>query len=481
MCARIFSNPQLEGNDQVTDETPEIIEQKKAELGENDPRLKFEQHYASRGVGVTWRWSDPYFNLVAEFPNGRKKRRQIVTAQMAGDYWSIEYPEFTYLGDFDAALFPGKRTIEASILPVSPTAIFQDLPGVRRIGSSQMELELDDEIDSGTQGPGARLRDTAWVLEFTAMPDLSNLRVEMGSASREFNVVSDRSRRRLTSRDREPLPNGLGRFTTIRISGVEATRHDAALDILNRISGAAFFEMDLQYGMGATLAPSYASERERTLARVRRRQERAQEAPRTPRNQYPEKPLSLYWYGRSSSGLPLLQYLAYYQVLEYFFPSFSRRETLERLRNELLDPRFRPDDDNNLVRVINLASGTGRGFISEREQLRSTIGGCVTESHIREFIEGSEFLSEHFSGQQKIKDVARVNLADKGGDLLTSVSNRVYDIRCRIVHAKEDGGTSAVDLLLPSSREAEALGADIELIKFLAQKVLIAGASRLSV
>jgi hypothetical protein len=279
------------------------------------------------------------------------------------------------------------------------------------------------------------------------------------------------------SRDREPLPYGLGRFTTIRISGVNVTRHDEALDLLNRISGAVFFELDLQYGAAPMLVPSLEANRARAGTRLQ--QEMAQAAPRNPRNQYPEKPLSLYWYGRSSRGIPLLEYLAYYQVLEYFFPSFSHRDTLEKLRNELLDPRFRAEDDGHLVRILNLASGTGKGYGSEREQLRSTVGGCVTESHIRDFIESNEALADHFSGKQRIKDVALLDLKAGNSDLLTAVSNRVYEIRCRIVHAKEDGGKSSADPLLPFSKEAEALGPDIELVKFLAQKVLIAEASRL--
>ncbi|MFF0062654.1 hypothetical protein ACFYRC_14035 [Streptomyces sp. NPDC005279] len=463
----------------MADDTSDFIQQKKAELDENDARLQLEKHCREAGIEASWFWHEPRLHLRVGFPNGQDKRWQVVSRNTAEEYLSIEFPLFTCLGDFDAVLFKDKQTIEATVLTASPVSRIQELPGVRLIGYSQMELlDIDEDGESEQRPSGSRVTgNDAWILEFAVTPDRPNLRVAMGSASRDFTIISDRNRRRYMNRDREPLPHGLGRFTTIRISGISTTRHDEALEILNRISGAVFFELDLQYGVAPRLAPSWTSERARMGSRLQ--QEKAQEAPRNPQNQYPEKPLSLYWYGRSSAGIPLLEYLAYYQVLEYFFPSFSHRDTLEKLRNELLDPRFRPDEDRNLVRIINLASGRGKGFGSEREQLRSTIGGCVTEGHIRDFIESSDTLSEHFSGKQKIKDVAHLNIEDMKNDLLTSLANRVYDIRCRIVHAKEDGGKSAVDLLLPSSKEAEALGPDIELIKFLAQKVLIAGASRL--
>ncbi|TQJ54672.1 hypothetical protein [Streptomyces sp. SLBN-115] len=465
----------------MADESSDFIQQKKAELNENDARLELEKRCTERGIETAWVWQDPTIRFRIAFPNGRNKRWQFASEKTAADFLSIDFPDITYLGDFDAILLKDKQTIEAYVLMNSGISRMQDLPGVRKIGYSQMELsDLDEDVEIEQKPSGSRLTmNDAWILEFSPTPDRPDLRVELGSASREFSVFSERYRRRGTfrAREREPLPYGLGRFCSIRISGINVTRHDEALDILNRISGAVFFELDLQYGTDLILAPSETSDRARLGTRVQ--QEKAQETPRNPQNQYPEKPLSLYWYGRGASGLPLLEYLAYYQVLEYFFPSFSHRDTLTKLRNELLDPRFRPDDDSNLVRIINLTSGTGKGFGSEREQLRSTISGCVTEDHVRDFVSGNSALSEHFSGKQKIKDVANLTIADRQNDLLTSVANRVYEIRCRIVHAKEDGGKSSVDLLLPFSREAEALGPDIELVKFLAQKVLITGASRL--
>lgn len=457
-------------------ESSEFLEQKKAELGEGEPRRKLEMLCQKKGIECSWTWYEPVgLRLRIGFPNGREKRWRYVSPEEAIDFISVEFPDFFYLGDFDAVFFVASQTIEVAIRARFSNQVFAEIPGVRKIDPAQSELPgLEDDVDEEVRF-GLRIKPgDAWVLDFSPTPDRPELKVQMGSGSREFTIVSDQRRRRMLARDRAPLPNGLGRFPTLRISGVQVTRHDDALDLLKRVSGAILFELDLQYGVTASIVPSFASEQARIGNKVR--QERAQMPPRNPQNQYPEKPLSLYRYGRSS-GIPLLEYLAYYQVLEYFFPSFSHRDTLEKLRNELLDPRFRVDDDSNLVRIIGLTSGTGKGFGSEREQLRSTIAGCVTEGHLRGFIESSDVLREHFSGKQKIKDVTHLNLSDTRNDFLTAVANRVYDIRCRIVHTKDDGG--AADLLLPFTKEAEDLGPDIELVKYLAQKVLIAGASRL--
>lgn len=57
-------------------------------------------------------------------------------------------------------------------------------------------------------------------------------------------------------------------------------------------------------------------------------------------------------------------------------------------------------------------------------------------------------------------------------NLRQEVADRMYEIRCRIVHTK--GSEGEMELLLPFSTEAKRLGYDIELIEFIARKVIVA-------
>ncbi len=38
--------------------------------------------------------------------------------------------------------------------------------------------------------------------------------------------------------------------------------------------------------------------------------------------------------------MPLLQFLAYYQSIEYYFPMYSGREAQEKIKNLVKDPSF---------------------------------------------------------------------------------------------------------------------------------------------
>ena len=74
----------------------------------------------------------------------------------------------------------------------------------------------------------------------------------------------------------------------------------------------------------------------------------------------------------------------------------------------------------------------------------------------------------------------KISLATSTADLRGDVAERIYNIRCKIVHTKTDARDSDVELLLPFSKEAEQLVFDIELAQYLAQQVLIAASSQYS-
>lgn len=263
------------------------------------------------------------------------------------------------------------------------------------------------------------------------------------------------------------------------LEGFGVKTHDQAKTLLERVANSLFFEMD---------HAAYVA-----LALSRTREATANPVPvpsggipalQFPRFQYDQEPIALYWYGRSAQGMPLLQFLAYYQVLEFYFPVFSRVEAQRRVRNLLKEPAFDPMRDADISRLLTAVRvGGGRSFGNEREQLRATMVECVSEADLREYIAAVPERLDFLSKKSDILGVPGLPLKAPSTDIRVSVADRVYDIRCKIVHTKatsDDDGQ--FDLLLPFSREAEALSFDIGLVQFAARKALIAtsGPLRLS-
>jgi len=174
--------------------------------------------------------------------------------------------------------------------------------------------------------------------------------------------------------------------------------------------------------------------------------------------------------------MPLLQFLAFYQVIEFYFPVYSQAEAQRKLKAMLKDPTFRGDRDADIAKLLSSIYVSRSGsFGDERSQLRATLMECVDSQSLRNFLESYPDRKEFYLAKAKGLPYHKVPLANPTADLRSDVADRMYDIRCKIVHTKNDAREGGVDLLLPFSQEAEQLSFDIELAQYVAQLTLIAG------
>lgn len=260
---------------------------------------------------------------------------------------------------------------------------------------------------------------------------------------------------------------------TLKLRGCNVARHDDAVALLKKIAGSLFFQIDQLTGVPLVL------DKERRLpsgARRPRKKANLSTDIQYPRIEFDDAPLSLYWYARSASGMPLLQFLAFYQVIEFYFPIYSRAEAQRKLKAILKDPQFRGDRDADIAKLLSAIQISRSGaYGDERSQLRATILECVDPDSLRTFLESTPDRREFYLAKAKASPFHRVPLASPATDLRGDVAERIYDIRCKIVHTKNDGRDTDDELLLPFSAEAEQLSHDIELAQYLAQVLLIAG------
>jgi hypothetical protein len=64
---------------------------------------------------------------------------------------------------------------------------------------------------------------------------------------------------------------------------------------------------------------------------------------------------------------------------------------------------------------------------------------------------------KHFGDKRSSLAVRPITNADREADLRDAVAQRLYQLRCKIVHTKDAGGDGEIDLLLPNSAEARLL------------------------
>jgi hypothetical protein len=283
--------------------------------------------------------------------------------------------------------------------------------------------------------------------------------ITLGAPSRELAVLT-----------RSGTPPSL----SLKIARGGLKQHDQALELLRRTSDALFFQIDLLSDIALTLA------RDRRSIIRRRAPKRREAIPSIafPTHEYDTAPISLYWYARSAIGMPLLQFLAFYQVIEFYCPTYSQADARRKIKSILKDPGFRGDRDADLGRLLSAIHVTrAGGFGDERSQLRATLMECTDAEALRRFVAADAERLELLSSKAKGLAEHKLPVANPTADLRGDVAERIYEIRCKIVHTKTDSRNGELDLLLPFSKEAEQLSFDIELAQYVAQQVLISAST----
>ncbi len=361
---------------------------------------------------------------------------------------SIPFEKYVYLSDLEAICSYADGTIEAAIRPLAPAFAPTSYAYRRLFGFDRPNDQFDVE--------SAKIVVPA---EQEGLPH-----IELSPASEVFTRLS-KSPARLR--------------ITLKLVGCHVTTHDSALALLNKAAGSVLFQLDLLTDVSMGL-----EKERRRFAGGRRPKKRSNQATELqyPKTQFENAPLSLYWYGRSAAGMPLLQFLAFYQVIEFYFPIYSQSEAQRKLKTILKDPTFRGDRDTDIARLLAAIYVSRSGaFGDERSQLRATLAECSDSDALRQFIEADTERKDFFLNKAKSLPYHKLPLANPSVDLRNDVADRVYDIRCKIVHTKTDSRDGNVELLLPFTPEAEQLSFDIELVQYLAQLVLVAGSTPFNV
>ncbi|WP_163275225.1 hypothetical protein [Cellulomonas iranensis] len=389
--------------------------------------------------------------LRIDMPCGRDTRPVHLELSNADKFEAIGFENIRFLEGLWAIIDGDNEIVEGRIRGFgrpSSLASLRYIPGAEPISSRTADLEDEDSEGSHLRVDGVRVRvedpKLGWIELSPISPTLAALTGMSGPGGYSIKT---------------PCGPGIS--------------HDDAKELLESRAHSLMFDLDLRYSVPLELVPYRRHRRRRPVTRLT-------EAPTFPANRYASEPLALYRYGRSAQGLPLLEFLAYYQAIEYFFPYYSGIAAIGAVRTELLDPRFQVGDDGAVARLIALTRSSTRGSMSEKDQLRATLSECTDEVWLETHITADTQTRDHFcANKQALSGVRKIQL---GGsvDLRHQVADRIYEIRCRIVHAKQDGGDSGVELLLPSSDEAAALDPDIALTRAIAQRAIIARAQLLA-
>lgn len=391
--------------------------------------------------------------LIVQIPEERDFKNIILTeTEELKDVYKSKFHKFKFIKGFEAIWSPSLEIIECEIQTEEP--LFRHpsfiIRRLRRYFEPEKKTSSKKEANS---------------FEFPS-PN-KNITVTIGIGSNEHAILRNFQRDNFYGRGSlRPRP-------TIKFEGVKVSTHKEAKDFLIKLANTILFQID----MVTNLPLHMASDREilRDLRLSRRKASESELSFKSPKYEYDQEAMSLYWYARTSTNMPLLQFLAFYQVIEFYFPQYSYMEAQKRIRNVIKNPVFDANSDGDIAQILNVVKVTSKGksFGDERDQIKATIIHCVDKSDLKNFFDESDERKEFFDVQKKHKSVVKqkISFSNPDHDLRSDVANRIYEIRCRIVHTKDE---LEQELLLPFSQEASQLRYDIDLVEFVARRILIA-------
>jgi hypothetical protein len=400
------------------------------------------------GLTAVWiRFKDRTGKLVGplslriKIPSGRRVRDMHLSADDAKALAQFKFEQWIALGEYEAILDTANRTILAEVhLRARSTLSLRRMPGIvtdrtiSMIGRERNTYRLVVQAPTG---------DLSLELYQHCPPEIATLKGQRGL---------------------------FGAGLTIR--GVTATHHNEALKLLQDVANSFFVDLDIDHGITANLVQAYDTE-------LFAQDEYEHDPPNTAAPSFPSAShdpdaAALYLYARSVSQMPLLEYLAYYQVIEFYLPRYTSRSAITtRVRNMLADQAFDYNNDRALGRLLDAIAPIAKRGISEREQVATTITCCVDYAAISTFLADRPALAKALADKDRIRGVRVIDVTDREVQLVRQIASRVYDLRCRIVHSKDGGGESDRPIR-PFDRESRLMRHDLSLIRFIAQRVLIA-------
>lgn len=171
------------------------------------------------------------------------------------------------------------------------------------------------------------------------------------------------------------------------------------------------------------------------------------------------------------AGAPLSRYLLYYQTVEYFLPFSDEKESIARIRREIFSPGF--DLDNNRS-LLDLARTIGQqASKSEQQSFRDLVRLVLSDDKAVAIFESvSTDYPDHFGKRGGIKHVPFIHPSDTTRTLPTQLADRIYKLRCRIVHSKAAGGAIGIEPLFPTDDEVNLISPDLELVRLVAVEAI---------
>jgi hypothetical protein len=267
------------------------------------------------------------------------------------------------------------------------------------------------------------------------------------------------------------------RPTTVRISRMNAGSIDAAMRFSASVIASCLFQVGLSHHRPLRLAEKWpVTAQQRAAARFAFSRKLGEREFPFPRARYDDNLLKYYNLGLASD-VPELQFLAFYQVLEFFFLDVADEKLYAQLARRVNDPRFRASPEWFDKLIIDVAEH--RRTTDETEMLKLVLQRFVPHSDLIEFIEEyHRHVGRDLYWQKRERFGVAMSVNREANHSVGDVARLVKLVRNALVHSS-DRHERAIRHV-PFSATSEVIRLEVPLVRFLAERAIIGAAEPVS-
>ena len=285
-----------------------------------------------------------------------------------------------------------------------------------------------------------------------------------------FRLCAERIWRFSNFRDSSDISRSWSWLTTIRVHNLDEASVEEAVKRSKQIIDGCLFELGYLRGAACRLIGKWQE-----LERPRPIRTRKEDEPelRVPKIVFNEDIVRFYLRGVASDD-SVTQFLSYYQVPEYFFLRVNDAELYARLARRINDAKFttRPRKLDRLIQDVTKS----RGSRDETEMLKAVITKYITVEELVAFIQEYEGeLGQTLFTTQSTLFGEKTQIDCHRDHVVGNTAKRIKLVRNALVHSSDRHERQ--DRHVPHTADAEErISLEAPLVKFLAEKVIVATA-----
>lgn len=175
---------------------------------------------------------------------------------------------------------------------------------------------------------------------------------------------------------------------------------------------------------------------------------------------------------------PMIQFIEFYHIIEYFFNIVFFEDAYNKLRNIINKAEFSYNNNNDLLEIIDFINKKFKGSmrVPEGVALLLTLKKRVDIDELKDRL---DFISSPSIENYKLKEISfskgnEVDLDSKNKDeIYKNLKDRIYKTRNAIVHNKLNEDNEDENLIYNPFEDEEELIKEIPLMRAIAEQVII--------